>query len=315
MKKKWWILIVFAVLFCSIFGFFFKVFASEKPTVAVVLKGSKSEYWAIMVSGIEKGFENFGLKGKIYAPDQNNEDQLTILKKILRENPDALIFSPQNPSASIPVLKKFKKKHIPVLLVDTGVNWAGQTSFIGTDNASLGGKAGELLSSMIQPGDKVALIGKISKDSVSEDRIQGAKEALNTVGIDTAAGNILVDDDNAKVIPVIAKLLKNNPDIKGVFTSDDGIALDVLKYLNEKGLNIPVVGADGIIKMLKYIENGTLKASVAQNPYDMGYISVENSIKAIKGQRVEKKINSDVDIITEDNAKSKIDFLEGILKN
>jgi ribose transport system substrate-binding protein len=110
-------------------------------------------------------------------------------------------------------------------------------------------------------------------------------------------------------------LLKKNPDIQGVFTSDDRMALAVIKYLHEKGVNIPVVGADGIIEMLKYIENGTLKGTVAQNPYDMGYISLENALKAIKGERVEKKINSDVDIITADNAKSKIAFLEGILKN
>lgn len=315
MKKKWWILIVFSVLFCSIFGYFYKVFASDKPTVAVVMKETKSEYWAILISGIEKGFENFGMKGKIYAPDQNNEDQLTILKQVLKEKPNALIFAPQNPSASIPILKEFKKKHIPVLIVDTGVNWSGQTSFIGTDNPSLGIKAGELLSSMMQPGNKVALIGVNSKDSVSTERNKGAKEALNAVGIDTVSGNIPSYGDDAKVISVIAKLLKKNPDIQGVFASDDRMALAVIKYLHEKGVNIPVVGADGIIEMLKYIENGTLKSTVAQNPYDMGYISAENALKAVKGQRVEKKINSDVDIVTEDNAKSKIDFLEGILKN
>jgi ribose transport system substrate-binding protein len=311
-KKKWLIIFVSAVLLCGLAGYIYKVIAIQKPTVAVVMKDSKSEYWDIMVSGIDKGFANFGVNGKIYAPGQN---QLSTLKKVLKEKPDALIFSPQNPPASIPVLKEFEKKHIPVLLVDTGVNWSGQTSFIGTNNTSLGEKAAELLSSMMQPGDKVALIGKVSMDPVSEDRIQGAKEALNKVGIDTVGGNIVVDDFNANVIPVIAKLLKNNPDIKGVFASNDIMALEVIKYLNEKGLNIPVVGADGIIEMLKYIENGTLKGTVAQNPYDMGYISVENAVKAIKGERVEKKINSDVDIITADNAKSKIDFLKGILKN
>ncbi|MDR4947298.1 sugar ABC transporter substrate-binding protein [Neobacillus cucumis] len=314
MKKKRLILVVSAVIFCGLLGYYYKVFAVEKPTVAVVLKDSKTEYWKIMISGIEKGFASFGAKGKIYAPEQNNGDQLSILKRVLKEKPDALILSPQDPAASIPILKEFKKKHIPVLLVDTGIKWSGQTSFIGTDNPSLGEKAGELLSSMMQPGDKVALFGVISKDTVSEDRIQGAKKALNTVGIETVNGNVLNNDYTTKVTPVFAKMLKNNPDIKGVFASNDIMALQIIKYLKEKGINIPVVGADGIIDMLKYVKNGTSKGSVAQNPYDMGYISVENALKAIKGQRVEKKIDSDVDIITADNAKSKIEFLEG-LKN
>ncbi|MEH7098046.1 sugar ABC transporter substrate-binding protein [Neobacillus vireti] len=313
MKKKWKILIVSAFFFCGLLGYLYKAFAAEKPTVAVVLKDTKSEYWAIIVAGVEKGLKNFGVKGNIYAPDQHKNDQLSILRRVLKEKPDALIFSPIDPAASVPVLKEFKKNHIPVLLVDTSVNWSGQTSFIGTDNRSLGEKAGELLSSMLQPGDKVALIGRDSPDNVSKDRIQGAKGALHTVGIETTGGIVQVNDD-AKVIPMIAQLLKDHPDLKGVFASDDRIALQVIKYIKQKGLTMPVVGADGIIQMLKYQEDGTLKGSVAQNPYDMGYISVQNALKAIKGQRVEKKINSDVDIITEDNAKSKIDFLEGILK-
>ncbi|ULT54414.1 sugar ABC transporter substrate-binding protein [Neobacillus drentensis] len=314
MKTKWKIILVSAFFFCGLLGYVYKALAGEKPTVAVVLKDTKSEYWAIIVAGVEKGLKNFGVKGNIYAPNQHNEDQLSILKRVLKEKPDALIFSPVDPPASIPVLKEFKKNHIPVLLVDTPVNWSGQTSFIGTDNPSLGEKAGELLSSMLQPGDKVALISRNSPDNVGKERIQGAKGALHTVGMETVGGNLQVGFADAKVIPVIAQLLKDHPDLKGVFASDDRLALEVIKYVKQKGLNIPVVGADGIIQMLKYHEDGTLKGSVAQNPYDMGYISVQNALKAIKGQRVEKKINSDVDIITADNAKSKIDFIKDILK-
>ncbi|WP_160723673.1 sugar ABC transporter substrate-binding protein [Bacillus sp. USDA818B3_A] len=315
MKKKRLILLVSVVLICGFIDYFYEVFAAEKPTVAVVLKESESEYWKIMASGFEKGFKNFGVNGKIYAPDGNDGNQYAILQKVLKDKPDVLIYSPNNPQASIPILKEFKKKHIPVLLVDTDVKWSGQTSFIGTDNPILGEKAGELLSSMLQPGDKAALIGWVSNDTISKDRVQGAKEALHKVGIETVGDDIPAGTYNDSAIPVIAKVLKNHPDIKGVFASNDSIALEVIEYLKGKGLNIPVVGADGIIDMLKYIQNGTSRGSVAQNPYDMGYVSVENAVKTLKGQSVEKKINSDVDIITTDNAKSKIDFIHELLKN
>lgn len=302
------------VFLVAAFAYVYKAFIEEKPKIAVVLKLSKSQYWSIMESGLEKAFNNFGVNGTIYAPDKTNEDQITILNKVLKEKPDALIYSPVNPAKSIPILKKFKKNHIPVLLVDTGVNWSDQTSFIGTHNLTLGKKSGELLSSILQPGDKVALIGKISNDSVSEDRIQGAKKALNDTGINTVEEYIPFDGDIYSIFSIMDQLHKNNPDIKGVFTSDDEMALEVIKYLNQKGIHLPVIGSDGIIEMIQYIQKGTLKSTIAQNPYDMGYISVENALKAIKGDRVEKKINIGVDIITKDNAESKLQFLKGILK-
>ncbi|GAA3334267.1 hypothetical protein GCM10020331_101560 [Ectobacillus funiculus] len=41
----------------------------------------------------------------------------------------------------------------------------------------------------------------------------------------------------------------------------------------------------------------------------MGYVGVENALKAIKGTKVQKKrIDSGVDIITKDNAGEKLDF-------
>ncbi|GAA3313279.1 hypothetical protein GCM10020331_003050 [Ectobacillus funiculus] len=44
------------------------------------------------------------------------------------------------------------------------------------------------------------------------------------------------------------------------------------------------------MKMVKSVEDGTLSATIAQNPYDMGYLSVEKkALKAIKGEPVAKR--------------------------
>ncbi|GAA3312845.1 hypothetical protein GCM10020331_001550 [Ectobacillus funiculus] len=60
--------------------------------------------------------------------------------------------------------------------------------------------------------------------------------------------------------------------------------------------------------MLKAVEEEKLNVALAQNPYDMGYVSVEQALRAIKGEHVDKRIDSGVDIVTKDNAKSRIDF-------
>ncbi|GAA3330840.1 hypothetical protein GCM10020331_084970 [Ectobacillus funiculus] len=62
-------------------------------------------------------------------------------------------------------------------------------------------------------------------------------------------------------------------------------AMDALEVIKEQGLNMPVVGADGLIEMIELIENGTLTGTVAQNPYDMGYISIETALKSHQGRR------------------------------
>jgi len=113
---------------------------------------------------------------------------------------------------------------------------------------------------------------------------------------------------------VIEAILQQHPDLKGVITSTDYLAIPVVKVLQEQGLTMPVTGADGIIKMLELVEKGTLIGTVAQNPYDMGYLSVEAALKVTKGEKIKRYIDSGVDIITEDNVKQKLDFLRKVLK-
>lgn len=285
----------------------------DKPTIVVVLKASDIQYWKFVKAGAEKAFKDFGVKGKVLAPETTYpaENQIRILESVLLEKPKALIVAPTQPSITIPVLKEYKKNNIPVLLVDTEMDWNDQTAFIGTDNSTLGRKAGELLASMLQPGDPVALIS--GGDSVFAERSKGARETLGAAGIEIVAEQWGYDEVGS-LKPVMENMLQEHSEIKGVFATDDIMALQALEILEQKGLHIPVIGADGIIKLIEYIEEETLTSTVAQNPYDMGYISVENAVKAMKGEQVQQQIDSGVDIITKDNAKEKLDFLEKALE-
>ncbi|GAA3316657.1 hypothetical protein GCM10020331_013300 [Ectobacillus funiculus] len=103
--------------------------------------------------------------------------------------------------------------------------------------------------------------------------------------------------------------------MKGVYTTTDLYALEALTVVEEHGLKMPVIGADGIMEMIELIKDGTLTGTVAQNPYDIGYISIETASKVIKGEKkVRRNIDTGVDIISKDNAKLKLDFMGDLLR-
>ncbi|MEH6948087.1 sugar ABC transporter substrate-binding protein [Bacillus sp. JJ634] len=296
--------------------FIYKQFEEEKPEVVVVLKNLDLDYWEFIKAGAEKGFEDLGINGKVVAPETETvEAQREMLKSVLKENPDVLIVSPVYSADSInSELEKFVKKDIPVLFIYADDNWEHKTAYIGTNNFSLGEKAGILLASQLQPGDKVALLGG-EQSIVEGERIKGAKDSLEAVEIEIVAEKKGLPDDNPKVVrEATESILREHPDLKGVIASTDYIALPVLKVLQEKGIQMPVIGASGIPEMLKLVEKGTLPSAVAQNPYDMGYISVQTALKVTKGERVNHFLDSDVDIITKGNAKDRLDFLNSVLE-
>ncbi|MFB9761543.1 sugar ABC transporter substrate-binding protein [Ectobacillus funiculus] len=316
MKKTWTLLIVYVFFLAILIGATFEFTKKDhRLKVMIVSKTAKTEYWRAFNIGAERALNELGLNGKVIIPNSGHSitSQADLLNKLLKQHPDALVIAPIQSQSIIPILMEYKKRNIPVLLADTDVEWKDKTSFIGTDNFILGKKAGALLASMLQPGDQVALIHGMLSDTVSGKRIEGAKESLEEADIQVVVQRQGYDEF-WNVNSAIASILQSYPNIKGVFATDDLLALDTLQVIEQKGLKVPVVGTEGNAKMVKYIKEGKLSATIAQNPYDMGYISVEQAFKTIKGEKVRKSIDSGTDIITRDNAKDKLDLQEKLLR-
>jgi ribose transport system substrate-binding protein len=315
MKKRWIFIICTIVFSALLIGVISIAFANEKPKVVVVLKDLNSQYWEIVKAGAEKGFLDFEVEGEVVAPIHGSgEEQQELLLKLLKETPDVLVVSPTYAPMIIPVLEEFVHESIPVLLLDTDDPWEGKKAYVGTDNNELGRKAGALLASQLQPGDKVAIIGGDLDIPVSGGRMKGAKLSLEAVQINVAIEKVNISNESEAIIAAMEDTLKEHPDIKGVMATNDTIALQVIKVLERHGLSIPVTGADGIIEMIELIEEGVIPGTVAQNPFDMGYLSVEAALKVSRGETVEENIDSGVDIIIKGNAKERLTFLKNLLK-
>jgi ribose transport system substrate-binding protein len=307
-KSKLFLLTIFFIS-TIIIVFIHKQF-EEKPKVVIVLQTLDRQYWRIIEAGAEKGFKDFGIDGKVIAPkDGTAEEQSDLLENVLKENPDVLVVSPRYSPVIIPKLESFVGNNIPVLLIDTDDSWGNKTAYIGTNNLELGKMAGALLGSQLQPGDKVALIG--GEPSPEGERLKGARVSLEAVGIKIVSEKILKSDK--VVVKEMQTILHEHPDLKGVIAATDYIALPVSKIIQKQGIKIPIVGADGITEMVELVEEGTLTGTVAQNPYDMGYLSAEAALKVTMGEKV-NNIDSGVDIIMDNNARQRLDFLTRVLR-
>jgi ribose transport system substrate-binding protein len=308
--SKLFLLFIFVITTITIV-FIYKQYIEEKPKVAIVLKALDREYWNIIEKGAEKGFKDFGIDGKVLGPkDGTAEEQADLLEIVLNENPDVLVVSPINSPTINLILEKFVKKNIPVLLIDTDNHFKYKTAFIGTNNKELGKQAGVLLSTQLQPGNKVALIGRNEVSDV--ERIKEAKNSLETVGINVVSEKILTSDKVDE--KEIQKLIQEHPDLKGVIASNDFIAIQLLKVIKKQQLRIPIIGSDGTTEMIKLIEKGILTGTVSQNPYDIGYLSVDVASRVSKGEKVNRNIDTGVDIITEGNAYQRLTFLKNVLR-
>jgi ribose transport system substrate-binding protein len=79
-------------------------------------------------------------------------------------------------------------------------------------------------------------------------------------------------------------------------------AIEVIRAAGKTGA-IKVIGFDALDDAKKAIAAGTMEASVAQFPAEMGRLAVESAVKVIRGETLPPNINVKLELVTKDNVK------------
>ncbi|MFB5193528.1 sugar ABC transporter substrate-binding protein [Neobacillus sp. KR4-4] len=282
----------------------------------VVLMTLNSEYWKIVMAGAKDAAKELGVEVQFFGPPEESqyEQQNKMIEDLVVSGSDAIIVAPSQAEAILPALNSADQKDIPVILADADAKFEKKVSFIGTENYKAGKLGGEFVSKHLQlkDGDKVAIIRGQLGSKTHDDRTNGFKEALKGKNIEFIIQD--AQSDRLKAVSVMENILTANPDVKAVFATSDEMALGASKALENKGnTNIPIIGFDGTPNGLDALKNGKMLANVAQQPYQIGYQAVEAAYKTKKGEKVEKRIDTGVNVVTKENVEEEIVKINGYL--
>jgi ribose transport system substrate-binding protein len=159
----------------------------------------------------------------------------------------------------------------------------------------------EELIRLVGSGNVAQLEGKSGTDP-ARDRAQGFQEAIDAQNSVKVAASQTANFDRAEGLNVTENILQANPDIKGIFAQNDEMALGAVQaHGDQAGDEVKLVGFDGGEDALKAIQDGTTNATVAQQPDKIGSAGVENAMKVIDGDSVDKNIPVEVNLVTSDN--------------
>src|SRR5712691_8531677 len=154
---------------------------STTVDIAFVAKALDSEWWQRVKSGAEEAARaSPGVKLSVLAPERevNIDQQVSILENQITKGVSALAVAPAGAAEVLPVLEHAKAAGIPVVIVDTDINWPSKLSYIGADNRRAGRIAGEFIVKALGGKGQVAVIRGILGVATHEDRLAGFREAI-----------------------------------------------------------------------------------------------------------------------------------------
>lgn len=280
----------------------------EGYAITLVTKALDSEFWAQVKLGAEETARlHPDIQLSVLAPEREIyvDQQVNILEDQILKRVSGLAVVPGGAQEIVPVLEKAHAARIPVVIVDTDVSWSPKVSYVGTDNRFGGKLAGEFIVNALHAKGKVVLVTGIPGVRSIEDRQQGCLEALKTApGIEIVAQQP-ANSERSLALTVMENVLTAQPEVDAVFASSDQMALGVIEAIDARGKTgkILVVGFDAGKEALQAIQQGRIRAAVAQRPFLMGKLGVEAAYKAARGEQVEKRIDTGTELVTAENVE------------
>jgi len=261
---------------------------SKTTNKVVVIANTPSDFWKIAKKGSEKAdaeLSNVEVVFKLPFGVTKLEQDRLIQDALKKDGADAIAISPTDPEGQKKALNDAAKK-VPLITQDSDAPDTDRLLYLGADNRAAGRQAGELVKTALPQGGKIMVfVGKREAQNAKE-RFDGLKEALQGSKVEVV--NLMTDDnDLVQARDNVMTTLNKHPDVVGLvglWGYNGPIILTAVTDAKKVG-KVKIVCFDDETDVLNGIKDGAIFATVAQQPFEYGYQSVQLLSKILSGDR------------------------------
>lgn len=282
--------------------------APTGPRIALLLKSLSNPYFLEMEQGARRAQTESGAKlfVRSVGSETSIDQQIQFIEKIIADrSADAIVLVPTDSERLIPSVIEAGKAGIPVIVADTPLNEGTPAAggfmppaFVGIDNAKAAYQAVQALSAGLPPGAEVALMEGNSNALNTRERGQGARKAFTEARMKLVASKSAWTLEEA--YENTGTLLRDHPNLRGIYCVSDFIALGVMQYLADHGITqVRVAAFDGIPEARAALAAGRMAATIDQRPDRQGYLAVKAALDILVGKPVPRRIEVDTVLLTQ----------------
>lgn len=273
---------------------------TQPIVIGVSLSNLDNPFFGALQEGVLETAERLGATVVIEDAQDDAQRQTTQIETLIAQQVDALLVNPVNSMEIEQALQEAFDAGIPIFTVDRSANSEHVVAHIASDNVSGGRMAAAYLAEIINESGNVVELAGIPDTSAAQDRGLGFNNVITIYPDIQVIARETANFNREQGHDVFAQILADNAEIDGVFAHNDEMILGAIAAAREAGRldAIAFVGFDAIEDAVVAIENGELHATVAQQPKEMGRLSIETILQHLDGESVSSFIPVDLALIT-----------------
>jgi len=288
--------------------------AQDKPyTIAVIPKGTTHEFWKSIHAGAVKAQRELAAKGvkveliwKGPLREDDRDQQIQVVENFMTRHVNGIVLAPLDSQALVAPVVNATKSKISVVVVDSDLKTDKYASFVATDNYQGGVMGGEHLAKLLGDKGNVVLLRYAVGSASTEARETGFLDAIKKhPGIKILSADQYAGATRDTAYQASQNLLNRyGRSADGIFCPNESTTVGLTKALRDIGKaagKIKVVGFDAGTQSVLDLKKGDVQGLIVQNPVRMGYLGVLTVVKDLRGEPVEKRVDTGVTLVTSEN--------------
>ena len=297
MKKFLSIILTIIMIAMTLVGCQQKSDSSVKK-IGFIVSTLNNPFFVDLKSGIEERAKELGYEVVVLDSQNDPAKEVSNMEDLTVKDVDIVLLNPVDSDSAVASVMIANNYELPVVTVDRAANGGDVVTHIASDNAVGGSMAAEYLIDQLGGKGNIVELEGTAGSSAARDRGQGFDDKIAESNMNIIAKQI-ADFDRTQGLTVMENILQSKKDIDAVFAQNDEMALGAQKALEDMGMkDVLIVGFDATDDAVEAVKNGTMAATVAQQPLLIGEAAVNAIDKILKGEKVDNFIPVELKLIT-----------------
>ncbi len=281
----------------------------DKLVIAVVPKGLADIFWQAVLAGATTAAKEIDVEISWNGPATQTmkEQQISIVGDCIVKQVDGIVLAPQDEDALVGVVEDAYAADIPVVIFDSGINTDNYVSFAATDNYQGGVLAADEMARLLDGKGTCIIVKNAPGGNSTLERERGFEETLakkypGLKVLDAQFGYSTREKSRAAAEDMLIK----HPNVDAIFGSCGPSTEGGLLALGSEQAGSKIfIGFDSSETLKQALREKKIHALVLQDPFRMGYEGVKACVAHINGEKVPKRIDTGVYLVTPDNMNEK----------
>lgn len=221
-------------------------------------------------------YKSYGIEVIVKSEVFKAEKQIEKIDELLEEKINALVIQPANEPILSQKLQQVSKMGIPIVTVNTDLPGFERFCYIGNDFYTCGKTAANLMELITNGYCKIGIITGFFNAKSHSDRIDGFRDYIqNKPGMQIVALEENHDDE-LESYSLTQSMLEQHPEIDALFIVAGGVygaGRAIKQFLKQR--TIRVISFDDVPTTRELVRDGTILATICQQPIRQGELSLE----------------------------------------